>query len=68
MFAKIIFTKGTCTRNYNTFYVEGQQDLRPLNKLIPYGYALCAGSSHAAGEKYFYISSNNENLIISESF
>ena len=25
-----IFTKGTCTPNYNRYYVEGQQELRPF--------------------------------------
>ena len=39
IFAAKIFTKGTCTRNYSRFYVEGKQELRP------YGNVFCTDSS-----------------------
>ena len=30
IFAAKIFMKGTCTKNYSRFYVEGQQELCPF--------------------------------------
>ena len=55
------FMKISCTQNYNTFYVEGKQELRQFYVLIPYGNVFCAGSSHVLRIKIilmFYLRSN----------